>query len=614
LNIAFTRRSARHHQQAMRALTVALLVTFSTVPVAAQNQYGNPEKRPPRATSATISEADLMSRLYVFADDSMEGRNAPLASNAKGTAYIVRELTRLKVAPAGPLGSYYQTLPYVQRTLSPRTSLTVNGVPLTLGTDFTVSSRAATKIVDSAVVIFAGVSTFADQMILPEWAANRFVIVVPPPPPPPATADAAGGARGGGAGGGRGAGRGGAPTPVNVATRYAGAAAIATVVPDINNPPATGGFGGRGGGGGRGGAAGPASVLNDLSAARVAAQLYITPAAAAKLLGRPVEGAGPGTMGGAVTASIFFDDVVIPHASNVLAIIPGSDPVLRNEYVVISAHNDHVGLSGPNAQGQSTAVDHDSLRAARLALLRMQMRGGELVANPPGTTVAVNTDSLRRLRPARRDSIRNGADDDGSGSMGVLEIAEAIAAMPVKPKRTTIFAWWTAEEDGLVGSRWFTDNPTVPLNQVVANINMDMIGRGRAEDVPGGGPDYLGYLGANRLATVLDDRVQAINKQQRNPLRLDNRFDWPITWPGYNNIYGRSDHANFSRYNIPIVFFFTGLHADYHQITDEPQYIDYPHYSRIVNFVKDLTVDVANLPTRPKVDRSGAIPPRPIKQ
>jgi hypothetical protein len=400
-----------------------------------------------------------------------------------------------------------------------------------------------------------------------------------------------------------------------VGTRYAGAAAIATVVPDVNNPPATGGFGrgGRGGGAG-GGPPGSTTVLNDLSAPRVAAQFYITPAAAAKLLGRPVEGAGPGTMGGAVSTAVFYDDVTIPHASNVLAIIPGSDPVLKNEYVVISAHNDHVGVSAPNAQGQSTAVDHDSLRAARLALLRMQMQGGELVANPPGTTVAVNLDSLRRIRPPRRDSIRNGADDDGSGSMGVLEIAEAIAAMPVKPKRSTIFAWWTAEEDGLVGSRWWTDNPTVPLNQVVANINMDMIGRGRAEDIPGGGPDFLGYLGANRLATVLDDRVQAINRQQRNPLRLDNRFDWPITWPGYNNIYGRSDHANFSRYNIPIVFFFTGLHADYHQVTDEPQYIDYPHYSRIVNFVKDLMVDVANLPTRPKVDRSGAIPPRPIKQ
>jgi hypothetical protein len=595
----------------MRQLIVSIsLLAFATAPSAAQNNsYGNPVKRAPRPTSATINEADLMSRLYVFADDSMEGRNAPLASNARGNAYLVRELQRLKIAPAGLLGSYYQVLPYVERRLSPRTTLTINGEPLRLGTDYAVSSRGAVKIIDSSQVIFAGLSNNTDQMILPEWAANRFVIVLPAPP------DTTTAARGGGAGG-----RGGAivftATTVNTATRYAGAVAVATVVPDVNNPPATGGFGrgGRGGGGGRGGAAGAQNVLNDLTAPRVAAQLYITPATAEKLLGRPVAGAGPGTMGGLVSAAVFYDDVEIPHASNILAIIPGSDPVLKNEYVVISAHNDAVGMAGPDAQGQSGAVDHDSLRTARLALLRMQMQRGELVANPPGTTVTVNMDSLRRIRPVRRDSIRNGADDDGSGSMAVLEIAEAIAAMPVKPKRTTIFAWWTAEEDGLVGSRWWTDNPTVPLNQVVTILNMVMIGRGRAEDVPGGGPDYLGYLGANRLATVLEERVREINQKQPNPLRLDNRFDWPLTWPGYNNLYGRSDHANFSRYNIPIIFFTTGLHADYHQVSDEPQYIDYPHYSKIVNLVKDLAIDVANLPTRPKVDRSGAVPPRPIKQ
>jgi hypothetical protein len=104
-----------------------------------------------------------------------------------------------------------------------------------------------------------------------------------------------------------------------------------------------------------------------------------------------------------------------------------------------------------------------------------------------------------------------------------------------------------------------------------------------------------------------------VNRRQAAPLALDNRFDWPITWPGYNNIYGRSDQANFARYNVPIVFYFTGLHADYHQVTDEPQYIDYPHYTRIVKFVSDLTVDVANMATRPVVDRSGAVPPRPPK-
>jgi hypothetical protein len=568
------------------------------------NQYGYPEKHAPARTAPSITQADLMTRLYIFADDSMEGRNAPLESNARGTAYIVRELQRLRMAPAGVLGSYYQTLPYVQRTVSPRTTLSVNGNALGLGTDYTVASRGMTRIIDSAVVVYAGVAGSPDQMIPAEWVTNRFVVVMQPPPAPTAAGPGGGGAGpgvGGGGGAGRGGGRGGAPQGVNVAARYANAAAIAVVVPNLQAPPAAGG--GRGGG--------PGAVLNDQSAPRAAAQFLITPQAATRLLGRPVEGAGPGTLGGTATAAIFYDDVPIPHASNVLAMIPGSDPVLKNEFVVISAHNDHVGVTGPDPQGRSTAVDHDSLRAARLAMVRTQIQSGELVALPPGTTFAVNLDSLRRIRPVRRDSIRNGADDDGSGSMGVLEIAEAIAAMPAKPKRSILFAWWTAEEDGLVGSRWFTDNPTVPLSQIVANINMDMIGRGRAEDVPGGGPDFLGYLGANRLATVLEERVHAVNRQQRQPLKLDNRFDWPITWPGYNNIYGRSDHANFSRYNIPIVFFFTGLHADYHQVTDEPQYIDYPHYARIVNFVRDLSVDVGNLPTRPQVDRSGAIPPRP---
>jgi Zn-dependent M28 family amino/carboxypeptidase len=209
------------------------------------------------------------------------------------------------------------------------------------------------------------------------------------------------------------------------------------------------------------------------------------------------------------------------------------------------------------------------------------------------------------------DSIANGADDDGSGSMAMLEIAEAIQRAPVKPKRSILFVWHTAEEDGLVGSRWFSDNPTVPITSIVAQINMDMIGRGRAEDVPGGGPDYLGIVGANRLSSELGARVAAINAKQSKPLKLDDRFDRTISWGGYNNIYGRSDHANYARYNIPIVFFFTGLHGDYHQVTDEPQYIDFPHYARITQYVHDLTVDVANLNKRPVVDRSGA-PPRVI--
>jgi hypothetical protein len=602
-------------------VSASLLVAVPAIIGAQQgrvNQYGNPEKLAPRPTAAAITQADLMTRLYVFADDSMEGRNAPLESNARGNAYIVRELTRMGITPAGEIGSYLQRLPYVQRTISPLTRLRVGSTTLAMGVDFTVQSRTITRIIDSTRVIYAGVASNPDQMIPESWANNRFVIVSMPAAaatpgpggrgaPAAAAGAAAGGGRGAGGAGGRGAGGGGQPAaPINVAARYPGATAIATIVSAL--PAGGGGAGGgrgAGGGGGRGG--GPGLMLNDPAAPRGPAMFQITEQAAQRILGRAPQELGAGTLGGYASGVIVFDDVQVPHAANVLAVIPGSDPALRHEVVVISAHNDHVGIRG---QGP---VDHDSLRAARLLSTRMQIQGNELVPldSSQQASIRVNLDSLRRMRPVRRDSINNGADDDGSGSMAVLEIAEAINAMPVKPKRTILFAWWTAEEDGLVGSGWFSNHSPVNLNSVVANINMDMIGRGRAEDIPGGGPDYLGYLGANRLASILNERVQAVNQQQRPPLKLDNRFDWPLTWSGYNNIYGRSDHANFSRYNIPIVFFFTGLHADYHQVTDEPQYIDYPHYTRIVSFVRDLTVDVANLPTRPVVDLSGAVPPRP---
>jgi hypothetical protein len=140
----------------------------------------------------------------------------------------------------------------------------------------------------------------------------------------------------------------------------------------------------------------------------------------------------------------------------------------------------------------------------------------------------------------------------------------------------------------------------VPLEQVVSQINIDMIGRGRADDLPGGGPDYVAVVGSKRLSDDLANMVVAANKQQKKPLTLDYQFDDSVTWAGYNNIYGRSDHFNYARKGIPIAFFFTGLHGDYHQLTDEPQYIDYPHYSRITNDIRDLMVNVANGP-RPKV-------------
>lgn len=297
------------------------------------------------------------------------------------------------------------------------------------------------------------------------------------------------------------------------------------------------------------------------------------------------------------TSARFAGSPVPSYARNVVAILRGSDPVLRNEFVAIGAHSDHTGI-------RPTAVDHDSLRVYNTELTRLGAplwdRTKRARRDSLRSSISINVDSLRKIRPLRRDSISNGADDDGSGTVAVLEIAEALAAMPAKPKRSILFVWHTAEEKGLLGSKWYTDNPTVPRQQIVAQLNLDMVGRGSAEDISGGGPQYLQLVGSRRLSTELGDIVEAINAASAKPFKLDYQFDAN----GHpERIYCRSDHYNYARYGIPITFFTTGLHNDYHQVTDEPQYIDYEHMTRTANFVRDVALRVANLDHRPRVDK-----------
>ena len=284
------------------------------------------------------------------------------------------------------------------------------------------------------------------------------------------------------------------------------------------------------------------------------------------------------------------------YARNVVAILRGSDPVLRNEYVAIGSHTDAIGIR--------MAVDHDSLRAFNVEVTRRSMEAGGRATRARRDSlravIKLDLDSLRRIRPARLDSIINGADDDGSGVVSMIEIAEAMAAMPVKPKRSILFVFHTAEEKGLLGSRWFTDNPTVPREQIVAQLNLDMVGRGGSGDIGGGGPDYLQLVGLRRLSSELGDIIEAINAASPRPFKFDYQFDAN----GHpERIYCRSDHYNYARFGIPITFFTTGLHPDYHQVTDEVQYVDYEHLNRVANFVKDVALRVANLDHRIKVDK-----------
>ena len=331
------------------------------------------------------------------------------------------------------------------------------------------------------------------------------------------------------------------------------------------------------------------------------------------MLGGPVADATKGMAGKRVTTNIRFTDTRRPLGRNVVAILEGSDPKLRDEYVAIGAHNDHVGFN-------TRPVDHDSLKAF-MAVVRPQGADNPPTQATPEQMARVRalTDAARKLRGARLDSIYNGADDDGSGSVSVLEIAEAFAALKPtdRPKRSIIFVWHAGEEAGLWGSDYFTEHPTVPREQIVAQLNMDMVGRGRATDVTGsamdggllhGGPGYLQLVGSRRLSTELGDLMEDVNRTQR----LGFRFDYAIDANGHpQNIYCRSDHYMYARWGIPVVFMTTGGHADYHQVTDEPQYIDYAHMAQIGRLVTAAATRVANLDHRivvdqPKPDPRGA--------
>ncbi len=589
-----------------RTHTFAVLLTAALPMVAAAqkvNKYGNPPTVKAAPTAAAISERDLQIRLYQFADDSMQGRQIGRIGNMKGTDYIAAEVKRLGLLPAGDNGTYFQVLPYHLKTFTSHSRLTANGNPIAWGSEWiAIPGARAPRAIANADVIFGGVAGDTTKQITAAQAAGKFVVLLPAPP-----ASAPVGGRGGFPGFGP--------------NRFVDAAAVATIdldtiplakrealaSPQVATTNAVGG-------GGRGGAPANAPVDSlalykaQVAALSPAATIRITREAAAKLFTRrSIEGLNPGNQGTRVTASLDYIETPSNYARNVVAIIPGSDPILKNEYVAVGAHNDHVGMT-------AVPVDKDSLKAFNDARNKMLLAKNMIAVTPAElATIHVNMDSIRKLVPkARLDSINNGADDDGSGSMGVLEIAEAIQNMKVKPKRSTLFVWHTGEEAGLVGSRFFTTNPTLPMDSVVAQINIDMIGRGRAEDLPGGGPNYLGIVGSFFDSKDLGEMTRAVNAKQKDPLALDDKYDTTLTWSGYNNIYGRSDHFNYAVQGVPIAFFFTGLHGDYHQRTDEAEFIDYPHYAKIANYIRDLVVEVGNGP-RPRINGSKpARPPRAV--
>lgn len=228
------------------------------------------------------------------------------------------------------------------------------------------------------------------------------------------------------------------------------------------------------------------------------------------------------------------DDLGEPQtAPNVVGILRGSDPVLRDQYVVYSAHMDHVGVRRPDESG---------------------------------------------------DSIYNGADDDASGTATIMEVAQAMASLPLAPRRSVIFVAVSGEERGLWGSDYFASNPPVALATMVANLNADMVGRNWPDTIVAIGKEH------SDLGATLE-RVNAAHPEL-GMTAIDD------IWPE-ERFYFRSDHYNFAKNGVPILFFFNGVHADYHRPSDEVELIDGEKAARIGRLLFYLGMEVANAEDAP---------------
>ena len=240
------------------------------------------------------------------------------------------------------------------------------------------------------------------------------------------------------------------------------------------------------------------------------------------------------------------------ETENVVAFVEGSDPVLKSEVVVISAHLDHVGDEGEGA-----------------------------------------------------DTIFNGADDDGSGTVTILEIAEAFQAAKADghgPRRSILLLHVTGEEKGLLGSEYYADRePLVPIENTAANLNIDMIGRydpERGFDTT----DYVYIIGGDLISQDLSDWNAAVNGATGTGLFLSDKFNSP---DDPNQFFRRSDHWNFGKYDVPFIFYFTGTHEDYHGVGDSADKIDYDRMARIGRLVFGTAWELANRDERPAVSGVG---------
>jgi hypothetical protein len=563
----------------------ALAFTLAVFAVSLAAQAPAPSKG---VTFPRISEPEVREWLTTLSSDAMQGRKAFTEGYGLAASYVAEQLKRFGVRPLGDTGTYFQTVRRQGYRATRNSIITVraNGQDRVFkhGDHVTFAAngggRQSLRFDRVDVVGYGLVAERAGERYSDFTGRDVNGRLVMWLPGTPASIGPAGGT-------GRGAlitagnrssfvinnlhaaavlafQAAAAPSPAEAALGRAQAAVEEATAAVREQAGARSGRGGRGGG--RGAAAGAALPASDFATTervdRIAApvitgdeEFYRALFAGAATSfddlcakaekGEPLE---PFTLAG-VEVTIQIDNqyelVSTELSRNVVGIVEGADARLKDTYVFYGAHLDHVGY-----------------RFAPTG------RGAQSGSNP--------------------DLIYNGADDDASGSSALIALAKAFASGP-KPRRSAVFVWHTGEEDGLTGSRYMADHPVVPVEKIRAQINIDMVGRNRHDDAAQN--DNVFVVGADRISTDLHNLLVATNHSLRQPLHLDFEYNDP-TDP--NTFYTRSDHFSYALKGIPVAFFFTGVHPDYHQVTDHVDKILFPKLVRITQLAYQLGFNVAN--------------------
>jgi Peptidase family M28 len=463
--------------------------------------------------AATISAADVQRRVSFLASDAMRGRDTPSQGLEEAARYAAEQFRSFGLQPAGDSGTYIRRFDYTRNQLdidAVRLETRAGGATnaLRYARDFFVLPARVDSVVGTP--IFLGQA--GAGMTLPADARGRIVLAFVPDTAMDRW------------------------QPSTIALLQAaipgGAAAVVVVLDPLFSEEQVGDLAQQ--------IAGQGMLPVPVLGVRHDALVPLFRAAGLDLAAvRTRTGGPPQPLANTVLAIRTPASSAAVRPPNIVGILPGADPRLRDEYIVFSAHIDHVGVGTPDASG---------------------------------------------------DSIYNGADDNASGTTAVLEIAEAFAALPTKPARSLMFVLVSGEEKGLLGSAAFVQNPPVPTTQMVANINIDMVGRNAPDTVVAIGQDYSS-LGAT---------VQAVVKRHAQ-LGL---VVAPDLWP-QEQLFFRSDHFNFAARQVPAIFFTTGLHEQYHKPGDEPQLIDNDKIARIGQLLFRFAHELATTPEKPQWTPAG---------